>query len=104
MSTPALHWDGSRLHVLDQTALPFEEHVLVLTDADSVAAAIGRLVVRGAPLIGIAAGYGVAMAAAAGDDVDRAAAVLRDARPTAVNLAWAVDRVHAAACACSADP
>jgi methylthioribose-1-phosphate isomerase len=104
MSTPALHWDGSRLHVLDQTALPFEEHVLVLSDADSVAAAIGRLVVRGAPLIGIAAGYGVAMAAAAGDDVDRAAALLRDARPTAVNLAWAVDRVHAAARAGGADP
>src|SRR6478735_3263057 len=97
MATPPLRWDGTRLHVLDQTALPFAEEVLVLEDADAVADAIGRLAVRGAPLIGIAAGYGVAMAAAAGADVDRAAAALRDARPTAVNLAWAVDRVHAAA-------
>ena len=97
MATPPLRWDGTRLHVLDQTALPFAEEVLVLEDADAVADAIGRLAVRGAPLIGIAAGYGVVMAAAAVADVDRAAAALRDARPTAVNLAWAVDRVHAAA-------
>jgi methylthioribose-1-phosphate isomerase len=97
MSTPALRWDGRRLHVLDQTALPFAERELALTGADEVAAAIARLAVRGAPLIGIAAGYGLAMAAAAGDDLERAAAVLREARPTAANLAWAVDRVHAAA-------
>ena len=83
--------------MLDQTALPFAERELALTGADEVAAAIARLAVRGAPLIGIAAGYGLAMAAAAGDDLERAAAVLREARPTAANLAWAVDRVHAAA-------
>jgi methylthioribose-1-phosphate isomerase len=104
MSTPPLRWDGTRLHVLDQTALPFEERELVLSDADAVAAAIGRLSVRGAPLIGIAAGYGLAMAAAAGDDLDHAARVLREARPTAVNLAWAVDRVRDAARAAGADP
>jgi methylthioribose-1-phosphate isomerase len=97
MSTPPLRWDGTRLYVLDQTALPFDERELVLGDADAVAAAIGRLAVRGAPLIGIAAGYGLAMATAAGDDLDRAARVLREARPTAVNLAWAVDRVRDAA-------
>jgi methylthioribose-1-phosphate isomerase len=104
MSTPPLRWDGTRLHVLDQTALPFEERELVLSDADAVAAAIGRLSVRGAPLIGIAAGYGLAMAAAAGDDLDHAARVLREARPTAVNLAWAVDCVRDAARAAGADP
>jgi methylthioribose-1-phosphate isomerase len=104
MSTPPLRWDGTRLHVLDQTALPFEERELVLSDADAVAAAIGRLSVRGAPLIGIAAGYGLAMAAAAGDDLDHAARVLREARPTAVNLAWAVDHVRDAARAAGADP
>jgi methylthioribose-1-phosphate isomerase len=104
MSTPPLRWDGTRLHVLDQTALPFEERELVLSDADAVAAAIGRLSVRGAHLIGIAAGYGLAMAAAAGDDLDHAARVLREARPTAVNLAWAVDRVRDAARAAGADP
>jgi methylthioribose-1-phosphate isomerase len=97
MSTPPLRWDGTRLYVLDQTALPFDERELVLGDADAVAAAIGRLAVRGAPLIGIAAGYGLAMAATAGEDLDRAAHVLREARPTAANLAWAVDRVRDAA-------
>jgi methylthioribose-1-phosphate isomerase len=97
MSKPALRWEGGRLRVLDQTALPFEERELELATADEVADAIRRLAVRGAPLIGIAAGYGLAMAIAEGDEPDRAAAVLRDARPTAVNLAWAVDRVRAAA-------
>jgi methylthioribose-1-phosphate isomerase len=97
MTAAPLRWDGTRLTVLDQTALPFAERELVLDGPDAVAAAIARLAVRGAPLIGIAAAYGVAMAVAAGDDLDRAAATLRDARPTAVNLAWAVDRVAAAA-------
>jgi methylthioribose-1-phosphate isomerase len=97
MSKPPLRWEGGRLHVLDQTALPFEEVELELTSADAVADAIKRLAVRGAPLIGITAGYGLALAVAAGEDPDRAATVLREARPTAVNLAWAVDRVRAAA-------
>jgi len=97
MSPPPLRWDGERLHVLDQTALPFEERELVLASAGEVADAIRRLAVRGAPLIGVAAGFGVAMAAVAGEDVDAAAALLRDARPTAVNLAWAVDCVRDAA-------
>src|SRR5436309_4172420 len=97
MSALPLRWDGARLHVLDQTALPFAERELELTGADDVAEAIARLAVRGAPLIGIAAGYGLAMALAAGDDLERAAGVLREARPTAVNLGWAVDRVRAAA-------
>jgi methylthioribose-1-phosphate isomerase len=94
---PALRWDGQRLHVLDQTLLPEREHWLALEEADAVAAAIARLAVRGAPLIGIAAGYGVALACANGDDWQPAVARLRAARPTAVNLAWAVDRVSAAA-------
>jgi methylthioribose-1-phosphate isomerase len=97
MAPPPLRWDGERLHVLDQTALPFEQRELVLATAGEVADAIRRLAVRGAPLIGVAAGYGMAMAAVAGQDVDAAAGRLRDARPTAVNLAWAVDRVLDAA-------
>src|SRR3954470_6660931 len=97
MPARALHWDGARLRVLDQTALPFAERELELRGADDVAGAIRRLAVRGAPLIGIAAAYGMAMALATGDDLDRSAEVLRSARPTAVNLAWAVDRVVAAA-------
>jgi methylthioribose-1-phosphate isomerase len=98
---PAVEWDGSRLRILDQTLLPFREEVIELRDAGEVAAAIRRLAVRGAPLIGVAAAYGMAMAArdTAGDmaALDQAADALRGARPTAANLAWAVQRVVAAA-------
>jgi methylthioribose-1-phosphate isomerase len=58
-----------------------------------IAEAIRSLQVRGAPLIGVAAAYGLAVAAAAGEDIQAAAAELRSTRPTAVNLAWALDRM-----------
>ncbi len=97
-----LRWDGRRLHVLDQTKLPGEEVVLQLTGAEDTANAIRRLAVRGAPLIGVAAAYGLAMAVSreptkAG--LERAAALLASARPTARNLSWAVERVTTAALA-----
>ncbi len=94
----ALRWGDGRLEILDQTLLPAQEEWLALHGATDTAAAIARLAVRGAPNIGITAAYGLAMAVAAdpGDDaVIEAACVLRAARPTAVNLAWAVDRVLA---------
>ncbi len=96
----ALRWDGRRLHVLDQTALPHEELWLALEGAADTATAIRLLQVRGAPLIGIAAAYGLAMELAALPGLgtlERAWEELRGARPTAVNLAHAVDRVRAAA-------
>jgi methylthioribose-1-phosphate isomerase len=95
-----LVWDGERLAILDQTLLPRREETLVLEDAEGVAAAIRRLAVRGAPLIGVAGAYGLALGVARDPSpagLDRAWRLLRDARPTAVNLAWAVDRVRAAA-------
>lgn len=95
----ALRWDGRSLHLLDQTLLPFREDWLTLTGAVDTAAAIRRLAVRGAPLIGIAAAYGLAMEVGAQPGLgalERGADELRAARPTAVNLAHAVDRVHAA--------
>src|SRR4051812_32838437 len=98
-SPPPLHWDGHRLHVLDQTRLPHEEVVLELHGAQDTAEAIKRLAVRGAPLIGIAAAYGLAMEVGARPDLgalEAGAELLRCARPTAANLAWAVDRVRAA--------
>lgn len=98
----ALDWDGARLRLLDQTLLPHEETWLDLDDAEGVAVAIERLAVRGAPNIGIAGAYGLAMAVTTGPDLgtlESAWERLRDARPTAVNLAWAVDRVRAAALA-----
>lgn len=85
---------------LDQTRLPWEEHELRLQDAAAVAEAIRRLAIRGAPLIGVAGAYGVALELArdpSAGALERARAILRDARPTAVNLAHAVDRVCAAA-------
>ena len=66
---------------------------MTCTDASEVAVAIRDMVVRGAPAIGVAAAFGIAMAAMRGDDVQAAAEELRKARPTAVNLMWAVDRM-----------
>jgi len=96
---PALRWDGRRLEVLDQTLLPAVETWLALSGAEDTADAIRRLAVRGAPLIGIAAAYGLAMEVARQPglgSLERGWEILRSARPTAVNLAHAVDRVRAA--------
>ena len=102
LAPPPLRWDGARLHVLDQTRLPASEEVLVLEGAEDTAAAIERLSVRGAPLIGVAAAYGLAMEVAREPSLgalERGAERLATCRPTARNLAWAVDRVRAAALA-----
>jgi methylthioribose-1-phosphate isomerase len=90
-----LRWDGARLHVLDQTRLPTEEVVLELRGVDDAIEAIQRLAVRGAPLIGVVAAYALAMEAARTGSLD-AADRLAAARPTAVNLRWAVERVRRA--------
>lgn len=95
----ALRWHGDCLELLDQRRLPSETVWLRCDDADDVAGAITDMVVRGAPAIGIAAGYGLALAARSGDDLGRAAGVLGRARPTAINLHWAIERMTAAAAA-----
>jgi methylthioribose-1-phosphate isomerase len=102
---PALRWDGRRLAVLDQTLLPGAEVWLALEGAADTAHAIRRLAVRGAPLIGVAAAYGLAMEVARMPGLgtlEHGWELLRTARPTAVNLAYAVDRVRAAALAAGA--
>ncbi|MEU3974270.1 S-methyl-5-thioribose-1-phosphate isomerase [Streptomyces bacillaris] len=95
-----LRWDelpeGPVLVLLDQTRLPAEEVELVCTDVPALVRAIRTLAVRGAPLLGIAGGYGVALAAARGYDVAEAAGLLEGARPTAVNLGYGVRRVATA--------
>ena len=99
---PALRWDGRRLAILDQTRLPGAEVWLPLEGAADTAQAIRRLAVRGAPLIGVAAAYGLAMEVARRPGLGTLEAsweLLRSARPTAVNLAYAVDRVRTAALA-----
>jgi methylthioribose-1-phosphate isomerase len=84
--------------VLDQTRLPAEEVVLTLTGVEDTVAALQRLSVRGAPLIGVTAAYALAMELARDPGaLERGAARLAGARPTARNLAWAVERVLAAA-------
>jgi len=82
--------------LLDQQRLPEEEVEVRCSSAAEVAQAIRRLAVRGAPAIGIAAAYGYALAARHGDDLDEAFESLAAARPTAVNLEWALREVRAA--------
>lgn len=99
----AVHWDEARevLVLLDQTALPGREDFRACADVDAVVDAVERLVVRGAPALGAVGAYGVAVAMLQGDregwddgrlraEIDR----VRNARPTAVNLAWGADRVR----------
>ncbi|MBD0281907.1 MAG: S-methyl-5-thioribose-1-phosphate isomerase [Thermoleophilaceae bacterium] len=87
-----LRFQEGALLVLDQRALPGEERWIRCESVGQVAEAIRSMAVRGAPAIGLAAAYGMALA----DDREQAAALLRGTRPTAVNLAWAVDRCLAA--------
>ncbi len=102
----AVEWGGDHLEVIDQTALPERLTVLELRAVAQVIDALRRLVVRGAPAIGVAAAFGVviglderqpASAEAARATLEQVAAELEAARPTAVNLSWAVRRVAAAA-------
>ncbi|TAM99963.1 MAG: S-methyl-5-thioribose-1-phosphate isomerase [Rhodanobacteraceae bacterium] len=94
-SLRAVQWKGDRLQLLDQRKLPFEEAWIDCRDATEVAQAIRDLVVRGAPAIGIAAAWGVVLAAQRGQDPQGAMESLRAARPTAVNLMAALDRMRA---------
>jgi len=89
----AVQWQGDHLRLLDQRLLPREERWIDCRTAAEVTQAIRDLVVRGAPAIGIAAAWGVVLAAQQGEVLDSALAMLRAARPTAVNLMWALDRM-----------
>lgn len=102
----AIEWADGAVRILDQRRLPRAERYLRPRDPEGVAEAIRSMAVRGAPLLGIVAGYGMALAArgsrARGPkgvlrDLERAGKVLKASRPTAANIAWAVDRVMEAA-------
>ena len=93
MLTP-LRWTDGALEMLDQRILPTKVEWIRYTSAEGVAEGIREMVVRGAPAIGIAAAYGMALAAQNGDDLTLADKVLRESRPTAVNLFWALDRIQ----------
>jgi len=100
-----IRWTGTALELLDQRKLPFASEYLACRSSDEVAEAIRALAVRGAPAIGIAAAWGVVLAARDVDAADGGVAAialeavfqrLNAARPTAVNLAWALARMRAA--------
>jgi methylthioribose-1-phosphate isomerase len=86
--------DGPKVVLLDQRRLPDEEVELECRSVAEVVEAIRSLAIRGAPAIGVAAAYALALAAERGEDVDAAAAALARARPTAVNLAWALEQMR----------
>ncbi len=97
-----IRWEDGRLLLLDQTRLPAEETTLVVDRYEDAVSSIREMRVRGAPAIGVTAAYAVAMAArdippGSRDEflenLEVAATQIRAARPTAVNLAWAVDRM-----------
>ena len=92
----AIRWAGDAVEYLDQRRLPHDEVVRRAATVDEIESAIASLAVRGAPCIGVFGAYGVALLRAnITDDAafESAAARIRNARPTAVNLMWAVDRV-----------
>ncbi|UXI69753.1 S-methyl-5-thioribose-1-phosphate isomerase [Tahibacter amnicola] len=91
----AVHWLGDRLRLLDQRRLPFEEVFIECHSAADVAQAIKDLAVRGAPAIGIAAAWGVVLAAQHTPQIlSDCLRLLRASRPTAVNLMWALERMQ----------
>ena len=90
-----LRLEEGRVVLLDQRKLPEEVIEHECRTAAEVAEAIRTMVVRGAPAIGIAAAYGIALAASEGEDLEAADAALRASRPTAVNLAWALEQMRA---------
>ncbi len=88
--------DGWTVRILDQTKLPWNVEILRLTDVAQTAHAIRTMQVRGAPLIGAVAAYGVCLALRldpSSEAMERDAAMLAEARPTAVNLRWAIERM-----------
>ena len=86
------------VQVIDQRRLPHEFSIMALSTVDQVIMALKEMVVRGAPLVGVTGAYGVMIAVQTTTDKEmfvQECRRIRDARPTAVNLAWAVDRVLA---------
>ena len=95
-------WEADQLKLIDQRRLPASLEVIGFSRAEDVAEAIRDMVVRGAPAIGVSAAFGLALAARQSRgattsevflDLETASARLRSARPTAVNLGWALDQM-----------
>jgi methylthioribose-1-phosphate isomerase len=93
MSFRTLWFEDSALHLLDQRGLPARADIVTARTSAEVARAIREMVVRGAPAIGCAAAYGLALALLSGEEFETARETLLAARPTAVNLRWALERL-----------
>jgi methylthioribose-1-phosphate isomerase len=88
-----MYWKDNKLFLIDQTLLPDEIFYHECKNYKEVINAIKTMKVRGAPAIGVAAAFGVVLAELSGENIIKAGDEIKNARPTAVNLAWAVDRV-----------
>ena len=108
-----VYWEDNEVRMIDQRILPVRFEIVSLRDYRAVGEAIRNMTIRGAPAIGAAAAFGLALAANQSTAVSRdalvadlrsAASLLKASRPTAVNLAWAVDRVIAVAASTAASP
>ena len=88
-----IEWEDNKLKLIDQTKLPDELTYVYCENYQEVIVAIKDMIVRGAPAIGVAAGFGMALAYLNDVDLEKAADEIKAARPTAINLFWAVDRV-----------
>ena len=88
-----LYWKSGRLYILDQRLLPSKIKYVPCSSYQDVARCIKDMAIRGAPAIGVAAAYGMAIAAARRNDIRKAARELAATRPTAVNLFWAIERM-----------
>jgi len=88
-----MEWEDNKLILIDQTKLPDELTYFTCNNYKDVILAIKTMVVRGAPAIGVAAAFGMALAYLAGEDLDSVSKEIKESRPTAINLFWAVDRV-----------
>ena len=93
---PTIEWVDGRVHLIDQRKLPGKLAFLHVGTVDELCEAIRTLAVRGAPALGVAGAMGIALAAANDEPLDEAAARIIATRPTAVNLAWGVERALAA--------
>jgi methylthioribose-1-phosphate isomerase len=93
---PTIEWTGGAVRLIDQRRLPERLVFLECRSVDELCEAIRTLAIRGAPALGAAGAMGVALAAASGEPLEEAAERLKATRPTAVNLAWGVDRALAA--------
>ncbi|MEJ7619792.1 MAG: S-methyl-5-thioribose-1-phosphate isomerase [Aquificaceae bacterium] len=93
MEVKAFYWKGDALELLDQRELPEKEVWLRLKDYREVAQAIRDMAVRGAPAIGCVAAYGFVLGVRSGEDPEKVYETLKNTRPTAYNLFWALDRM-----------